>query len=67
MQSALFQDDIIRVGEDMKKNYCKNLGEYIEKGMKAQTLSQTKETREIKEEITQVRKKSRSRCDGCEW
>lgn len=51
----------------MEKNYCRNLGEYIEKGRKAQTLSQIKETREIKEEITQVRKKSRSRYDGCEW
>ena len=60
-------DEIINVGEDMKKNYCKNLGEYIEKGMKAQTINQIKKTREIKEEIAQVRKKSRSRDDGWEW
>lgn len=60
-------DEIISVGQDMKKSYCKNLGEYIEKGMKAQTMSQIKETREIKEEIAQVRKKSRSRDDGWEW
>ena len=51
----------------MKKNYCKNLGEYIEKGMKAQTINQIKKTREIKEEIARVRKKNRSRDDGCEW
>ena len=57
-------DEIINVGEDMKKNYCKNLGEYIEKGMKAQTINQIKKTREIKEEIAQVRKKNRSRDDG---
>ena len=60
-------DEIINVGEDMKKNYCKNLGEYIEKGMKAQTINQIKKTREIKEEIAQVRKKTRSRDDGWEW
>lgn len=59
--------EIINVGEDMKKNYCKNLGEYIEKGMKAQTINQIKKTREIKEEIVRVRKKSRSRDDGWEW
>ena len=51
----------------MKKNYCKNLGDYIEKGMKAQTINQIKKTREIKEEIAQVRKKSRSHDDGWEW
>ena len=51
----------------MKKNYCKNLGEYIEKGMKAQTINQIKKTREIKEEIVRVRKKSRSHDDGWEW
>ena len=51
----------------MKKNYCKNLGEYIEKGMKAQNINQIKKTREIKEEIARVRKKSRSRDDGWEW
>ena len=60
-------DEIINVGEYMKKNYCKNLGEYIEIGMKAQTINQIKKTREIKEEIAQVRKKSRSRDDGWEW
>lgn len=60
-------DEIINVGENMKKNYCKNLGEYIEKGMKAQTINQIKKTREIKEESAQVRKKSRSRDDGWEW
>ena len=60
-------DEIINVGEDMKKNYCNNLGDYIEKGMKAQTSNQSKKTREIKEEIAQVRKKSRSRDDGWEW
>lgn len=38
-------DEIIGVGEDMKKSYCSNFGEYIEKGMKAQTMSQIKETR----------------------
>ena len=34
--------------------------------MKAKTLNQIKETREIKEEIVQVRKKVRSRNDGWE-
>ena len=51
----------------MKKNCCKNLGEYIEKGMKAKTINQIKETRGIKEGIAQVRKKVRSRNDGWEW
>ena len=51
----------------MKKNYCKNLGKKKKKGMKAQTINQIKKTREIKEEIAQVRKKSRSRDDGWEW
>ena len=60
-------DEIINVGEHMKKNYCKNLGEYIEKGMKAQTINQIKKTREIKEEIARVRKKNRSHDDGWEW
>lgn len=60
-------DEIINVGKNMKKNYCKNLGEYIEKGMKAQNINQIKKTREIKEEIAQVRKKTRSRDDGWEW
>lgn len=60
-------DEIIGVGEDMKNSYCSTLGEYIEKGMNAQTLSQIKETREIKERVSQVKKKSRSRDDGWEW
>ena len=60
-------NDLIGVAEDIRNSYCNSLREYIEKGMKAQTLSQIKEIREIKEEITQVRKKSRSRYDGCEW
>ena len=38
-------DEIINVDEDMKKNCCKNLGEYIEKGMKAKTINQIKETK----------------------
>lgn len=60
-------DEIIGVAEDMRNSYCNSLGEYIEKGMKAQTLSQIKATREIKEDVSQVRKKSRSRDDGWEW
>lgn len=35
--------------------------------MNAQTLSQIKETREIKEGVSQIKKKSRSRDDGWEW
>lgn len=60
-------DEIIGVAEDMRSSYCNSLGEYIEKGMKAQTLSQIKATREIKDEVSQVKRKIRSRDNGIEW
>lgn len=60
-------DEIIGVAEDMRSSYCNSLGEYIEKGMKAQTLSQIKATREIKEDVSQVKRKIRSRDNGIEW
>lgn len=35
--------------------------------MKAQTLSQIKATREIKEDVSQVKRKIRSQDNGIEW
>ena len=57
-------DELMIVAEDMRQSYCSNFGEYIEKGMRGNTLSQIKEVREIKEAIPEVqerRKKIRSR------
>ena len=48
-------DDLIIVAEDMRNSYCRNLSEYIEKGMRGNTLSQIREVREIKEEIPKIR------------
>ncbi len=59
-------DEIISVSEDMKNSFCSTLGEYIEKRMKGNTLSQIKESREIKEEISQVKKRKPSRDKGWE-
>ena len=42
------------VAEDMRKSYCTDLGEYVEKHMRGSTLSQIKEVREIREEIPKV-------------
>ena len=52
------------VAEDMRNSYCTDLGDYVEKCMRGNTLSQIKEVREIKEAIPKVqerRKKIRSR------
>lgn len=48
-------DDLITVAEDMRNSYCRDLSEYIEKGMRGNTLSQIKEAREIKEEVPKIR------------
>ena len=48
-------DDLITVAEDMRKSYCRDVSEYIEKGMRGNTLSQIKEAREIKEEVPKIR------------
>ncbi len=34
---------------------CRDVSEYIEKGMRGNTLSQIKEAREIKEEVPKIR------------
>lgn len=47
-------DELMIVAEDMRQSYCSNFGEYIEKGMRGNTLSQIKEVREIKEAIPEV-------------
>ena len=49
--------ELISVAEDMKQSYCSNLGEYIEKGMRGNTLSQIKKVREIKEAIPEVQER----------
>ena len=43
------------VAEYMRKSYCRDVSEYIEKGMRGNTLSQIKEAREIKEEVPKIR------------
>lgn len=48
-------DDLIIIAEDMRKSYCRDVSEYIEKGMRGNTLSQIKEAREIKEEVPKIR------------
>lgn len=48
-------DDLMIVVEDMRKSYCRDVSEYIEKGMRGNTLSQIKEAREIKEEVPKIR------------
>ena len=45
------------VAEDMRKSYCTDLGEYVEKHMRGSTLSQIKEVREIKEAIPKVQER----------
>lgn len=54
-------DELMIVAEDMRNSYCTDLGEYVEKRMRGNTLSQIQEVREIKEAIPKVqerRKKS---------
>lgn len=48
-------DDLMIVAEDMRKSYCRDVSEYIEKSMRGNTLSQIKEAREIKEEVPKIR------------
>ena len=48
-------DDLMIVVEDMRKSYCRDVSEYIEKGMRGNTLCQIKEAREIKEEVPKIR------------
>ena len=50
-------DELMIVAEDMKQSYCSNLGEYIEKSMRGNTLSQIREVREIQEEIPKVQER----------
>ncbi len=50
-------DDLMIVVEDMRKSYCRDVSEYIEKGMRGNTLSQIKEVREIKEAIPKVQER----------
>ena len=50
-------DELMIVAEDMRQSYCSNFGEYIEKGMRGNTLSQIKEVREIKESIPEVQER----------
>ena len=45
------------VAEDMRNSYCTDLGEYVEKRMRGNTLSQIKEVREIKEAIPEVQER----------
>ena len=51
-------DELMVVAEDMRKSYCRNLGEYIEKSMRGNTMSQIREAREIQEEIPKVKEKA---------
>ena len=64
-------DELIIVAEDMRNSYCSNFGEYIEKGMRGNTLSQIKEVREIKEAIPEVQERKNKthsrRDDGWEY
>ena len=50
-------DELMVVAEDMRQSYCSNFGEYIEKSMRVNTLSQIKEVREIKEAIPKVQER----------
>ena len=50
-------DELMIVAEDMRQSYCSNFGEYIEKGMRGNTISQIKEVREIKEAIPEVQER----------
>ncbi|WP_443737002.1 hypothetical protein [Treponema sp.] len=54
-------DDLITVAENMRKSYCRDLSEYIEKGMRGNTLSQIKEVREIKEEIPKIKESAKTK------
>ena len=50
-------DELMIVAEDMRNSYCTDLGEYVEKRMRGNTLSQIKEVREIKEAIPEVQER----------
>ena len=52
-------DELVVIAEDMRQSYCSNLGEYIEKSMRANTLSQILEAREIQEEIRKVKEQAK--------
>ena len=52
-------DELVVIAEDMRQSYCSNLGEYIEKSMRANTLSQIREAREIQEEIPKVKEQAK--------
>lgn len=52
-------DELMVIAEDMRQSYCSNLGEYIEKSMRANTLSQIREAREIQEEIPKVKEQAK--------
>ena len=64
-------DELMIVAEDMRKSYCTDLGEYVEKRMRGNTLSQIKEVREIKEAIPKVQERKNKthsrRDDGWEY
>lgn len=47
-------DELMIVAEDMRNSYCTDLGDYVEKRMRGNTLCQIKEVREIKEAIPEV-------------
>ena len=55
------QEDGRTVAEDMRKSYCRDLSEYIEKGMRGNTLSQIKEAREIKEEVPKIKESAKTK------
>ncbi len=40
-------DELMIVAEDMRQSYCSNFGEYIEKGMRGNTLSLRAEARNL--------------------
>ena len=50
-------DELMIVAEDMRNSYCTDLGEYVEKRMRGNTLSQIQEVREIKEAIPKVQER----------
>ena len=50
-------DELMIVAEDMRKSYCTDLGEYVEKRMRGSTISQIKEVREIREAIPKVQER----------
>lgn len=64
-------DELMIVAEDMRNSYCTDLGDYVEKCMRGNTLSQIKEVREIKEAIPEVQERKNKthsrRDDGWEY